>query len=203
MNNNDWVVETHPRWYKDVPDMEVLILGSFPPHSSRWHYPFYYPNKQNRFWKILSHISGIQLHDYPKMDERFVEERYNIMLALKTGIQNLGYQIKRKGRSSSDTDIQIVRYHNILDIINKNKQIKHILLPGYAAPNSTYRAFIKYLKEKGILVDEVEKPIPGKTTFYIEIKNKSIPCTVVNSTSGRTSIPFHTLVKQFLVAYSG
>ena len=38
-------------------DSEILILGSFPSVISR-ETNFYYGNKQNRFWKILSEAFG-------------------------------------------------------------------------------------------------------------------------------------------------
>lgn len=47
-------LEKHPDWYIDVPGMRTLILGSFPPHENKRDYEFYYPNKQNRFWKVLA-----------------------------------------------------------------------------------------------------------------------------------------------------
>ena len=34
----------------------MLFLGSFPPQPHRWSMPFYYPNWNNDFWRILGII---------------------------------------------------------------------------------------------------------------------------------------------------
>ncbi|MBO7418252.1 MAG: uracil-DNA glycosylase family protein [Bacteroidaceae bacterium] len=46
-------VEYHPFQPFLPTKAKVLILGSFPPQAKRWDMPFYYPNRQNDFWRIL------------------------------------------------------------------------------------------------------------------------------------------------------
>jgi G:T/U-mismatch repair DNA glycosylase len=189
--------EIHPNWYRDVPNMETLVLGSFPPHSSKWTYPFYYPNQQNRFWEILARLSNATLHHYPKMDIRFVEERFQIMRQLKIGVQNIGYKIYRKGTSSLDANIAILEYHDILSIIRQHHTLQRILLPGYSAPSSTYRAFIRYLQLYGMNVEPVKHPKPLQTSFCLSLDEKDVKCIVLNSTSRACAIPFDSLLAQF------
>ncbi|MCB0415687.1 MAG: hypothetical protein KDD50_15215, partial [Bdellovibrionales bacterium] len=136
--------EVHPNWYIDIPGMKTLILGSYPPHEDKRHFEFFYPNKINRFWKILAEINGSALQYFE--NEKAVEERIAIMNSLKVGVQNLGKVILRKGKSARDLDIQILEFQDILNIISRNPNLERVLLPGISGPSSTYYLFLKYLK---------------------------------------------------------
>lgn len=189
-------VETHPNWYRDIPVMHTLILGNFPPQEAMRHYHFFYPNKQNRFWKILSEIAQRPLNDYPRFDKRFVEERYQIMKQLCVGVQNIGAKIERKGGSSLDTNISIIAFRNIATIIQQHKELKRILLPGFSAESSTLKTFEKYLLKKRIAYTGSGKPAPEKT-FSLMFKGRAIECIILNSTSTATSIPYKEILRQF------
>jgi G:T/U-mismatch repair DNA glycosylase len=194
--SEDWNTELHPNWYKDVTPMRCLILGSFPPHPSKWAYPFFYPNRRNRFWKILADVAGEPLKSTRDNNAMAVEERYSIMRKLEVGVQNLGLEIKRKGRSALDTDIRIIRFHDIISIIETHPELKRILLPGYSAVDSTARSFIKYLQEKGIKISPIEQIKPD-TLFTMELGNRSIECVILNSTSPASRVKYDFLLEQF------
>ncbi len=142
--NADWNKEVHPNWYKDVSPMRCLIPGSFPPHPTKWEYPFFYPHGRNRFWKILASLADESL-EWRKADKvNAVEERYEIMKKLEIGVQNLGLEIERKGKSALDTHIRITKYQDIISIIENHPELTTILLPGYSAIHSTAKSFMKY-----------------------------------------------------------
>jgi G:T/U-mismatch repair DNA glycosylase len=202
MSNPDWKHETHPDWYRDVPKMKYLILGSFPPHESRRDYPFYYPNSSNRFWDILAKIAKKKLAYVKKLTEKeklkAVEERYEIMRLLKVGVQNIGLEIKRKNNSADDKDIEIEKFQDILSIIKKHNELEKILLSGYSAPNSTAKSFLKYLDSKNIPYNVKAKDIKANKEFSITIFSRKIKCVILNSTSRRAvGITEDELVKQF------
>lgn len=192
----DWIKEEHPNWYKDISPMKYLILGSFPPHPSKWQYPFYYPNGQNRFWKILAELAGHSLQWTKTDHEKAVRERYEIMKKLRVGVQNLGMEIERKGKSALDTHISITKFQNIVSIIEIHPELKKILLPGYSAINSTARSFIKYIREKSIEVSAIDQ-IKPETAFKIYFKERAIDCVVLNSTSTASKIKYDFLLEQF------
>lgn len=194
--NTDWNKEEHPNWYRDVSPMRCLILGSFPPHPSKWEYPFFYPNGRNRFWKILAALAEESLK-WTKTDKaKAVQERYEIMKKLEIGVQNLGLEIERKGKSALDTDIRITKYQDIISIIKTHPELKRILLPGYSAINSTARSFIKYIQEKGIEFSAIDQVKP-ETLFKIHLKGRAIECIVLNSTSTASKIKYDFLLEQF------
>lgn len=192
----DWNKEVHPVWYKDVTPMRRLILGSFPPHASRWAYPFFYPNRRNRFWKILADLAGVALVSRKNEDELAVEERYRIMKKLETGVQNLGLEIERNGKSALDTRIRIKKFQDVISIIDAHPELERILLPGYSAPHSTTRSFIRYLQENGIKMSLVGEIKPG-ATFEIELKGRLIACVVLNSTSPASRVEYDIILDQF------
>ena len=171
--NADWNKEEHPNWYKDVPTMRSLILGSFPPHHSKCAYPFFYPTLRNRFWKILADLAGESLK-WTKTDNKSkaVQERFEIMKKLKIGVQNLGLEIERKGKSALDTNIKITKYQ---DIVKKKKN---------------------YIEQQGIKYSAINK-LGLETAFIIQLKGRSIECVILNSTSTASRIKYDFLLDQF------
>ena len=81
-------IEKHPNWYHDIPIMNTLILGSFPPAEHKRDFPFYYPNKQNNFWKILASLAKNELKYF--QGNNAVLERKRIMEKLNVGVENMG-----------------------------------------------------------------------------------------------------------------
>ncbi len=54
---------------------KILILGSFPSVKSR-EYGFYYGNKQNRFWKMLSQIFDEKIADSIQNKKDFLQKHH-------------------------------------------------------------------------------------------------------------------------------
>lgn len=195
-------VEVHPDWYYPVDGMRTLILGTYPPHESRWSYPFYYPNRVNNFWPVMAAIQGLSLTSFE--GERAVLERKKLMENVRVGVQNLGLRIERKGRGASDNDIRITEYQSILSIINSNTSLERILLTGYSGKTSTYKDFIKYLKQNNI---KYSKPEEVKAGFeFILETERPIVCLIGNSTSPsarRKGVTVDILKEQFKKAIFG
>jgi G:T/U-mismatch repair DNA glycosylase len=192
----NWNKEEHPNWYMDVSPMRCLILGSFPPHPSKWAYPFFYPTTRNRFWKILADLAGEPL-TWTKTDKgKAVQERYEIMKKLEVGVQNLGLEIERKEKSALDTDIRITKYQDVIAIIEAHPELKRILLLGYSAIHSTARSFVKYIQHEGIEASAIDQVKP-ETLFKIHFKGRSIECVILNSTSTASKVKYDFLLEQF------
>jgi len=189
--------EHHPDWYFDIPTMKTLILGSFPPHASKWDYEFYYPNKMNHFWKILADIAGVELTN--EKEEKAVHERHAIMRKLNVGVQNMGKTIQRKGKSADDKNIEITKFQDILGIIRNHPELNTILLPGFSAPNSTYWSFIKYLNKHDIPVNPIKPSL--HMSFPIHVDGREINCVVLYSTSTATRMKYKNVLKDFRVYF--
>lgn len=197
MKNQTPGAEIHPDWYFDVPVMHSLILGSFPPHESKRDFPFYYPNKQNNFWKILALLHGVELNYFS--GDKAVYERQRIMLDLKLGVQNMGKEIIRLGTSARDTDISITKYQDIVSIINHHPELQRIIIAGYSAESSAYYSFLNYAKlyQLSVYLPSSVKP---KSQFTININQRKVKCVIVNSTSTAARIKLSVLAEQFKYA---
>lgn len=182
-----FIQEVHPRWNHKVPNMEVLILGNFPPPPNKdglrksRHYEFFYPNRYNRFWSTLAAVADRPL----KYGEgpRAVQERRLLMDHLRVGVQNIGQIIYRKGRSTKDTDIEIHKYQDILKTLQQNPSVHTLLIAGFSAKHSTYHSFIRYLKEKKLSLPELGKPHAKMEFTLILPEGRRVRCVVSASTS--------------------
>jgi G:T/U-mismatch repair DNA glycosylase len=189
--------ERHPDWYFPVQGMRALILGTFPPYikkNKKREYEFYYPNSQNRFWKVMAEIAKTKLSQNKRPEA--VEERKKLMTQLKVGVQNMGKTILRDGESSLDKHIEIMEFQDILGIINENDSLQAILLTGYSGKTSTYGEFVKYLTEQGIPHDPLPAKVRAGYEFTAHFK-RPITCIVGNSTSGAAAKVSERLPKQF------
>ena len=191
-------IETHPNWFYDFSPMRTLILGSFPPHQSKHSFPFYYPNKQNRFWKVMSAISGIELLNNLSDIDNAIEERKSIMRKLNLGIHDVALKIRRKNNSSLDSNIEIVEFQDIISIVNNHPELEQILLLGFSAKNSAAQNFIKYIEKQKLLSKfPIDFKITSESSFFIYIQNREIKCVILNSTSSASRITLNELLIQF------
>lgn len=191
-------LETHPNWFYDFTPMKTLVLGSFPPHQSKHSFPFYYPNKQNRFWKVMSAISGIELLANLSNIDNAIEERKTIMRKLNLGIHDVALKIRRKSNSSLDSNIEIVEFQDIISIINNHPELEQILLLGFAAKNSAAQNFIKYVEKQKLLSKfPIDFKITSESSFCIYIQKRRIKCVILNSTSSASRITLSELTNQF------
>ena len=118
------------------------------------------------------------------------------MKKLGVGVQNLGYEIERKGTSALDTNIRITKFHDILSIIEAHPELTRMLLPGFSAENSTTKSFLRYLKDKGITRSDIP-PIKAEASFKIYVADREIDCIILNSTSTAAKIRYDVLLEQF------
>ena len=105
-------------------DSNVLILGSMPSILSR-KYKFYYMNKTNRFYKVLSLVFN---------DNEFLNDDINIKIDTLKKHKIALYDVIESCKiiNSSDSSIKDVKLTNIDDIINQYP-IKYIVLNGKKA----------------------------------------------------------------------
>ncbi len=97
-----------------VKNSTNMIVGSLPPEGSA----FYYSNSQNnRMWDLLRSIQK-DLDVLPKNGYSLsVEEKKEILQALKLSMTDIILEYDRKEDSSKDNDIIPLKYNNIADLI--------------------------------------------------------------------------------------
>ena len=103
-------IERHP-WQPFVPPRaKVLIMGTFPPKSTRWSMDFYYPNRINDFWRVM----GLIFFDNP---ERFwdgvaktflLDDIRNFLTEHRIAMNDTGAAVRRLRDNASDKFLEIV-----------------------------------------------------------------------------------------------
>ncbi len=132
---NSCIPETHPLAPFTPPNSQVLILGSFPPPQTRWKMPFYYPNFNNDFWRIMGLVFfDDKDHFINTADKSFYQDKIEQFLN-DTGIaiSDTAYQIKRLQNNASDKFLEVITPMDIAGILDKLPNCTSIITTGEKA----------------------------------------------------------------------
>jgi G:T/U-mismatch repair DNA glycosylase len=189
-------------WSEYIPkNADKLILGTFPTKEDKRDFEFFYPNKNNKFWRVLARISNFTLTDFEKTEEGkllAVKERKQILDRLNLAITDIGARVLRQKNSSLDSNLFPIEFADIFSIINERPAIKTIILTSSTNGNSVLSWFTVYcsINDITLKVDKKNKSFP--ITTEITVNNKKINVVIVYSTSGATfNITEDFLVNQY------
>jgi G:T/U-mismatch repair DNA glycosylase len=187
--------EIHPwNWYCP-PGAKAIVIGTFPPTLRNWSYDFFYPNKNNYFWKIMAFIAEKELHYFSGIEA--VNERKNILNHLGVGVSDMGKIIIRKSDSSLDQNLEIIEYMDIFQLLKENPSIRKIIFTSSSGKSSAIRWFKNYLALQGVEFKIPKGKRPLRTE--IDIQGKSLKIVLLYSTSplAGATIPYNRLVELF------
>jgi G:T/U-mismatch repair DNA glycosylase len=187
--------ETHPwKWYVP-PNSQILIIGTFPPVKEKWSYHFFYPNKLNLFWPIMSRMANRPLIYIS--GEAAVDERKQILESLKVAITDMGFEIERRDNSSRDENLTPIQYMNIFKILRENVSINKIIFTSSSGAVNASKWFVNYLSIKNINLKFPKGSKPLKSEF--QFGGRSIQLVILYSPSRRATnrISFDKLVKMY------
>ncbi|RYD98678.1 MAG: hypothetical protein EOP54_06850 [Sphingobacteriales bacterium] len=185
-------IEQHPwNWY-GATDSKTLLVGTFPPTQRNWSFDFFYPNKRNFFWKILSAITGKEL--LHTTGEAAVTERRALLDELKITITDMGKTITRKDNNSLDENLEALAYMDIFNILEVRPAIKKIIFTSSSGKVSAVKWFLNYLESKGIKHRFPKTPKPVKSELVIN--GRTLELVILFSPSARAAnrISFENLV---------
>lgn len=103
-------VESHP-WPPFIPKgARVVLMGTFPPTESRWAMKFFYPNRTNDFWRIMSLIFlGDPEACYDREARAFrVDELKQLLTDHHIALAATTTKVRRLKGNASDKDLEIV-----------------------------------------------------------------------------------------------
>jgi G:T/U-mismatch repair DNA glycosylase len=187
--------ETHPwKWFAPK-NCRTLIVGTFPTAKKNWSFNFFYPNKLNLFWPLMSVITKTGLKHIS--GEGAVTERKKILELLNVAITDMGYEIIRKEDSSLDEKLIPVQYMDIFQILIENSEINKIIFTSSSGPVSASKWFIEYLISKNIIHKFPKGRKPLKSEFYFQ--DRLIRLIILYSPSRRAAnrISFDKLVEMY------
>jgi len=187
--------ETHP-WNRYIPEgAETVVIGTFPPTRRNWSFDFFYPNKNNYFWKLIARIADRPLHHFS--GDEAVNERIELLNRLKLGVSDMGQTICRKNGSSLDQNLEIVAYMDIFKLLQENPSVRKMIFTSSSGKSSAIGWFKDYLS-----LHEIPFKIPqGKRPLRtaITVDGKSYEVVLLYSTSPRAgaAVSFDTLTDLF------
>jgi G:T/U-mismatch repair DNA glycosylase len=189
--------ETHP-WKLFAPEhSNTLIIGTFPSAKKNWSYDFFYPNKANLFWKVMSKIVSDKYELKHFEGTEAVAERKEILRLLNVAVTDMGLKISRLDGSSLDEKLVLLQYMDIFEILEQHPTINKLILASSSGPVSALKWFNEYLKSKSILhkFPKGSKPLRTQLAF----KDKIIELVILYSPSRRAAnrISFEALVEMY------
>lgn len=186
---NTHIEETHP-WSEYIPEgADKLILGTFPTREENRAFKFFYPNRKNRFWGILSKLANLELSDGAKFNsELAVIERKKILDVLRLGISDIGLRVLRQNNSSSDDNLFPLEFKNIFQILDEYPSIETIIITSKSGANSVFSWFRTYCKINDITLPSLSDFEKNLNSMQIEIHNRNINIVIACSTSRATSM---------------
>jgi hypoxanthine-DNA glycosylase len=116
----------------------VLTLGTFPSVKSR-EYGFYYGHPQNRFWKVITHIT--RTDPFPETIAAKKQMLIRNRIALADVLQSCDIQ------GSSDGNIKNTVPINLFEILN-NSDVDRIYANGEKAYQLTMKYFSRNIAQK-------------------------------------------------------
>lgn len=133
---------------------QVLILGTFPSVKSREN-QFYYGHPQNRFWKVLSAVTGEEL-------PVTIAEKKAMLLRQHIAIWDVIASCDIRG--SSDSSIQNVVVNPIEQLL-KQSSIRKI----YGNGDKACKLYEKYCLEKtGMTIHKLPSTSPANAAFSLD-----------------------------------
>ncbi len=202
---NPFQKEKHP-WVEYIPEnADKLILGTFPTKEENRDFDFFYPNRYNKFWRVLARIADFKLTDFDKTDEwkkLAVKERKEILGKLKLAITDIGAVVLRHNNSSLDSNLFPIEFTDIFSIVKKYPKIKTIILTSSSSGNSVLSWFKIYCEINNVelKIDKKNNNFPIETN--VNINNKTLKVIIVYSTSGAAGRSEDFLVEQYKRVFS-
>ncbi|MBR5711919.1 MAG: uracil-DNA glycosylase family protein [Thermoguttaceae bacterium] len=135
------MIETHP-WLPFIPPKaKMLFLGSFPPPEKRHSMPFFYPNLQNDFWRVM----GLIFYDSPDVflvpgEKRFDQRKIESFLTRqRIAMYDVGQRVERLDGNASDNRLRIVEPVDLSALLNQIPTCKIVVATGQKALDEILR----------------------------------------------------------------
>jgi len=109
---------------------QVLILGSFPSFDS-FKYSFYYANRYNAFWKIMSEIYGVELNSNEEKKEFLLDKKIALWDMIKSCSRDSSLDSKLQDIVINDIDGFLKKYPNIQKIGCNGRKSYDLLLKNF------------------------------------------------------------------------
>ena len=122
---------------------QILFLGSFPPPSKRWSMPFFYPNWNNDFWRVM----GLLFHGEKEWfavpgEKRFDQARIEAFCREQgLALYDTACEVRRLQDNASDKFLEVVTATDVPAILNLIPECRALVTTGQKATDIIVETF--------------------------------------------------------------
>ena len=153
----------------------MLFLGSFPPQPKRWSMPFFYPNWNNDFWRVM----GLIFHEdrdwfTVQGAKRFDQQRIEAFCREQgIALYDTACEVRCLQDNASDKFLEVVEATDIPALLEQILECQAIITTGQKATDvivETIYAHESYFVDEALREEKLES-LCGETkrVFYATI----------------------------------
>ena len=135
--------EKHP-FQPFLPEhARMLFLGSFPPQEQRWSMPFYYPNWNNDFWRVMGLIFHADKDWFAvKGAKRFDQQRIEAFCREQgIALYDTACEVCRLQGNASDKFLEVVKPTDIPALLGQIPECQALITTGQKATDVIVETF--------------------------------------------------------------
>lgn len=137
----------------------ILFLGSFPPQPKRWSMPFYYPNWNNDFWRVMGLLffenkDYFAVHGQKRFDQARVEA---FCRQQELALYDTACEVKRLKDNASDKFLEVVKPTDLLELLARIPLCRTLVTTGQKATDVIVETF-----------GSAEPPMGGQVEITVE-----------------------------------
>jgi G:T/U-mismatch repair DNA glycosylase len=175
-------------WDSYLPSQATkLIVGTFPTVPSKRDFEFFYPNKNNDFWRLLSALAGNGFELSSKeTPEQAVTHRKAILDHLGLGITDIGHKILRRSSSSADSSIFPLEYTDFFQLLKKHPLVAKVFLTSKGLKNNSVEGWLAdYFSNNCATFPNFNQKINPRRAIF-EFEGREVELITIHSPSRQT-----------------
>ena len=135
--------ERHPFEPFLPENARILFLGSFPPQPKRWSMPFYYPNWNNDFWRVMGLLFfGDKDHFAIPGHKRFDQARIEDFCREQgIALYDTACEVRRLKDNASDKFLEVVTPTDISALLARIPRCRTLVTTGQKATDVLVETF--------------------------------------------------------------
>ena len=121
----------------------ILFLGSFPPQPKRWSMPFYYPNWNNDFWRVMGLLFfGDRDHFALPGQKRFDQAQVEAFCREKgLALYDTACEVRRLKDNASDKFLEVVTPTDLPALLARIPACRTLVTTGQKATDVIVETF--------------------------------------------------------------
>ena len=121
----------------------ILFLGSFPPQPKRWSMPFYYPNWNNDFWRVMGLLFfGDKDHFAVPGQKRFNQRKIEAFCREQgLALYDTACEVKRLKDNASDKFLEVVTPTDLPELLARIPACQTLVTTGQKATDVIVETF--------------------------------------------------------------